>query len=83
MTRVRYSSGIDFGRLKLDNRYVWLDFHDYCGPSFFRDSAMSKVYEPEGENDPIWPVFEQWLTKYRAAKEKQQQQLARRQSNGR
>ena len=26
---------------------------------------MTKMYEPVDENDPIWPVFEAWLTKFR------------------
>lgn len=28
---------------------------------------MTKLYEPEDENDPIWPVFEAWLEKHRKA----------------
>lgn len=60
-----------WGRLRLGNRYVWVDFHEHCGPSFFWDSAMTKHYEPKDENDLIWPVFELWLLKYRNKKDKQ------------
>jgi hypothetical protein len=59
-----------WGRLHLGNRYVWVDFHEYCGPSFYWDSAMTKNYDPADESDPIWPLFGTWLEKYRAAKEK-------------
>lgn len=74
MTCTRYGNAIictnPWGRLKLGNRYVWLDFHTYCGPSFFWDSAMTKVYDPVDENDPIWPVFGRWLEKHQAREEK-------------
>lgn len=60
-----------WGRLKVGNRYVWVDFHPYCGPNFYRDSAMSKLYDPKDENDPVWPEFGKWLKKYDAAKEKE------------
>jgi hypothetical protein len=60
-----------WGRLKVGNRYVWVDFHEYCGPSFFTDAAMSNLYDPKDENDPVWPQFDKWLKKYRARKEKQ------------
>jgi hypothetical protein len=65
-----------WGRLKVGNRYVWVDFHEYCGPSFFTDAAMSKLYDPKDENDPVWPQFDKWLKKYRADKEKQAQKRA-------
>ena len=75
MTCIRFGSGIvcvsPWGRMKVGNRYVWVDFHEYCGPSFYRDSAMSQVYDPKDESDPVWPQFEKWLAKYRAGKEKQ------------
>jgi hypothetical protein len=65
-----------WGRLKVGNRYVWVLFHEYCGPSFYTDAAMSKLYDPNDENDPVWPQFERWLKKYRAAKDKQQRTRA-------
>lgn len=78
MTCIRFGSAIvcvnPWGRLKLGNRYVWVDFHEYCGPSFFRDAAMTKVYDPADENDPVWEQFDKWLKKYRAAKDKAQRQ---------
>lgn len=70
----RFSGGIicfsPWGRLKLGNRYVWVDFHEYCGPTFFWNSDMTKMYEPVDDNDPIWAVFEVWLTKYQKEKSK-------------
>ena len=59
-----------WGRLHVGNRYIWVDFHEYCGPSFSYDANGDKPYEPEDENDPVWPAFEKWLKKHRAAKEK-------------
>ena len=59
------------GRLKVGNRYVWVDFHEYCGPSFYTDSRMSKLYDPKDENDPVWEPFGRWLEKFNAQKEKQ------------
>lgn len=57
-----------WGRLHLGNRYVWVDMHPYCGPSFFTDSNMSKVYDPQDEDDPIWPLFSAWLKREDAKK---------------
>lgn len=59
-----------WGRLKVGNRYVWLDFHTYCGPTFYTDSRMNKVYDPVGEADPVWPEFDKWLKKYNDKKAK-------------
>ena len=59
-----------WGRLHVGNRYIWVDFHEYCGPSFSYDANGDKPYEPEDENDPVWPAFKKWHAKYRAAKEK-------------
>ncbi len=59
-----------WGRLHLGKHYVWVDFHEYCGPAFYWDAAMSREYEPADERDPIWPLFDAWLVKYRAGKEK-------------
>lgn len=55
-----------WGRLHVGNRYIWIDFHPYCGPSF---SYMNgNAYEPEDENDPVWPEFEKWFQRYQARK---------------
>ena len=59
-----------WGRMKLGNRYVWVDFHEYCGPSFYWDSNMSKLYDPVDEDDPIWVEFSKWLNKFNASKAK-------------
>lgn len=76
MTCLRMGNAIvcisPWGRLRLGNRYVWVDFHEYCGPSFYWDSANTKPYEfqEDIENDPIWPIFEKWLEKYNREKER-------------
>ena len=56
-----------WGRLKLGNRYIYLDYHEYCGPSFSWDRDGAKPYIPT-ETDPIWPLFSAWLEKYEAKK---------------
>ncbi len=75
MTCVKFGNAIvcvndNWGRLKVGNRYIWVDFHPWCGPSFFTDSDMSKVYDPVDETDPVWPAFQAWLDRKKAAKAK-------------
>lgn len=73
MTCHRIPGGIvcvsPWGRLKLGNRYVMVYFHSHCGPSFEWVKG-GEAYEIADENDPIWPLFEAWLVKFNAAKEK-------------
>lgn len=64
-----------WGRLKVGNRYVWLDFHEWCGPSFYTNANMTKVYDPVDEQDPVWEPFGRWLTKFQAAKAKKHARL--------
>lgn len=73
MTCINFGNAIvcvnDWGRLKVGNRYVWVDMHPYCGPSFFTNSRMTKLYEPVNEADPVWPAFEAWYAKKKLKKE--------------
>ncbi len=59
-----------WGRLHVGNRYIYVDFHEYCGPSFSYDSNGDKPYVPVDENDPVWPEFSKWFKKYQAAQDK-------------
>lgn len=59
-----------WGRVRIGNHYVWIDYNVYSGPWFWQNSAMTKAYIPQDENDPIWPEFEKWLKKYEAKKQK-------------
>ena len=59
-----------YGRLKVGNRYVWVDYHSYCGPSFTWDAAGNEPYEPEDEHDPVWTEFDKWLKKYHAKQQR-------------
>ena len=59
----------NYGRLHVGNRYIYVDYHPYCGPSFSFDAGGAKPYEPDDENDPIWPVFEKWHKKKAKAKQ--------------
>lgn len=53
-------------RLLVDRQYITLAWHDMLGPDFyFVKGGGNEVYEPAGENDPIWPVFKKWLDKRR------------------
>ena len=54
-------------RLHVGRRHVWVDFHAYLGPTFFYDRDMTKVYIPIDESDPVWPVFERWISGHHAA----------------
>ena len=54
-----------YGRLHVGNKYIWVSFHHFCGPSFYTDTAMSNLYDPEDENDPVWPEFEKWYAKWK------------------
>lgn len=76
MTCTRIPGGIvctsPWGRLHVGNRYVWVDYHSYCGPSFSYDAAGNKPYDPVDENDPVWPEFGKWLNKYHAAMAKKE-----------
>lgn len=56
-------------RLHVGNRYIHMEFHKYCGPSFAYDADFRKPYYPKDENDPVWPEFEKWFKKYRQAQE--------------
>lgn len=55
-----------WGRLHVGNKYIMIEFHPYCGPSFFTDRNMTKLYDPVDENDPVWEPFGKWLEKYNA-----------------
>lgn len=49
-------------RLHIGNRYIWMSWHDYTGPSFYTKSKGDEIYyEPKDENDPVWAVFGKWL----------------------
>lgn len=55
-----------WGRVRVGNRYVWISYHTYLGPSFWQNGAMTVEYEPTDEHDPIWAEFEKWLKKHEA-----------------
>lgn len=78
MTCIHMMGGIvcvnPWGRLKLGNRYITVDYHEYCGPSFEYVKG-GKPYDPVDENDPIWPLFKAWHDKYSAKKAKQKARL--------
>jgi hypothetical protein len=70
-----------WARFHLNGKYVWMSFHHYCGPEFYTDSAMTKLYPmstDEDENgynlDPIWKPFGIWFEKYQKAKAKREAQ---------
>jgi len=58
------------GRLHVGNKYVWVSFHEYTGPVFYRNMSQSLEYEPKGEDDPVWTAFGKWLDKYNSKKRK-------------
>lgn len=58
------------GRIKVEGRYINIDFHPYCGPNFYKDRNMQKLYEPTGSDDPVWPEFYKWLEKHKQSEQK-------------
>ena len=74
MTCTRFGNAIichyPFARLHLKNKYVWMEFHSYCGPSFFTNYACTKhyVFTENCEDDPIWDLFEKWYAKYKVGR---------------
>jgi hypothetical protein len=58
-------------RFHVGNRYIWMDWHDYTGPSFYTKKDGREVwYDPVDENDPVWVPFGVWLEKRNAMKAK-------------
>ena len=55
------------GRLHVENKYYYVEFHNWLGPTFYSDQYQT-VYEPSDENDPIWPAFMKWFDKSFARK---------------
>ena len=51
-------------RLHVGNRYIWMSWHPYTGPSFYTMCKGEEIYyEPKDENDPVWEVFGKWYDK--------------------
>lgn len=46
--------------------YRW-DHHEYCGPLFLRKDGEPLKRQPR-EHHPVWPHFNRWLKKYKAAR---------------
>ena len=85
MTCTRFSNAIicgsqssNYGRLHVGNKYIWVDFHEYCGPSFSCDANGTAIYEPHGETDPVWPEFIKWLNKRDILKAKDDKRISTR-----
>lgn len=55
-----------WGRLHVGKGYVYVDFSPYFGPSFFFDREMERPYAVSGQDDPIWPIFGEWLERVEA-----------------
>lgn len=49
---------------------VWCDFHNYCGPTFYRSENAIKPIECPSQK--TWNAFEKWHKEYAKAKEKHQ-----------
>jgi hypothetical protein len=73
MTCKRIPNGIvcvnPWARFHVGNRYIWMEYHPYGGPTFFTDRNCTQIYEPK-VNDPVWPVFTKWHDQHMAAKGK-------------
>lgn len=51
------------GRLHVGNKYIWVSFHPYCGPSFYHGD---NVFEPanKAEEAELWEEFGRWHKKF-------------------
>lgn len=81
MTCIRVQNGIvcisPHGRLHVGNRYIWVDFHEYCGPLFYTKEQGNDIeYIPIDDNDPVWEKFDEWLKKYRVKKQRHNARMA-------
>lgn len=57
------------GRLRVNGKYIQLDFHPHCGPIFYRGD---NVFEPENkaEEDALWEALGKWHKKFKANEER-------------
>jgi hypothetical protein len=56
-------------RFHVGNRYIWMIWHEYTGPSFYTMRDGQEVYyEAADENDPVWVEFEKWHDERKAKK---------------
>lgn len=42
-------------------RGVWMEFHEYFGPQFYRNRALTKVIHDWAYRQDILEVFEPWV----------------------
>jgi len=58
-------------RFHVGNRYIWMSWHNYTGPSFYTMEKCNEVYyEPKDENDQVWTEFYKWFEKRNQKKAK-------------
>lgn len=60
------------GRLHIGDRYIYVDYHPYCGPSFSWDRSGNQILDIDDESPlwiPLWDAFDVWHKKQKAAKE--------------
>jgi len=56
-------------RLHVGNRYIWMSWHSYTGPSFYTTKSGAETeYVPVDENDPVWDAFYRWHENYKKGK---------------
>lgn len=71
MTCKRIYGGIvcvmPWARFHVGNRYIWMEYHPFGGPTFFTDRACTKGYTAK-RRDPVWEKFEKWHEKYQASR---------------
>lgn len=60
------------GKIKLPDKTIHFDFHDYIGPMFYTDIKGTEEYIPANENDPIWEQFHVWLEEYKKFRKEKQ-----------
>lgn len=69
MTCTNFGHGIichrPIHKLRLDDgRNVWLEFHPYCGPAFFKDRRLQREIENWWDDPAIDRAFGWYYEKY-------------------
>jgi hypothetical protein len=56
----------------IDGKRIYMSFHDYCGPSFYKDAYHNEQvnYDDYPPEHKLWDHFGKWYHKYDKAKQK-------------
>lgn len=55
-----YSSSSEYRLRLLDGRYIYMDWHYYCGPTFYKDKWLSRTID-DWWDDPMICKAVKWF----------------------